>query len=109
MLLSAVPCPGEPGKGAKERPDPGKQPVLPASARCQRWEAGKVMHSLPTSSAAGVGRHGRSLRAAALPGCSVHGEHLGVCLPCTPVSAPNADLGVSFLHRAKCFGAFTVL
>lgn len=93
-LPFAVPCPGEPGKGAKERPDPGKQPVLPASMRCQRWEERKVMHSLPISAAAGVGWPGRSLRAAALPGCSIHGEHLGMCLPCTPISACSADLGI---------------
>lgn len=93
MLPSAVPCPGEPGKGAKQRLDPGKQPVLPASTCCQRWEAGKVTHSLPISAAAGVGWPGRSLWADALLGCSMQGEDLGICLPCTPISPPSTDLG----------------
>lgn len=94
MLLSAVPCPGEPGKGAKERPDPGKQPVLPASTRCQRWEAGKVMHGLPTS-AASRGLPRRS------PGCCPAGVRRARGAPGRlpalhpPVSAPSLDLGVA--------------
>lgn len=92
-LLSAVPCPGEPGKAARDRPDPGKQPVPCASTCCQRWEAGKVMHGLPTSSAAGEGRPGRSLGIAALLGCDLH-----------PLSALSDDLGVLFLHRERYLG-----
>lgn len=107
MLLSAVPCPGEPGKGAKERPDPGKQPVLPASTRCQRWEAGKVMHGLPTS-AASRGLPRRS------PGCCPAGvRHARGAPGRLPALHPPfqhlAWIWVLLLHRAKGFGAFTIL
>lgn len=39
-LPAAVPCPGELGKWARERPDPGNLPVLRARGGCQRCEDG---------------------------------------------------------------------
>lgn len=39
-LPAAAPCPGELGKWARERPDPGNLPVLRARGRCQRCEDG---------------------------------------------------------------------
>lgn len=103
MLLSAVPCPGELRKGAKERPDPGKQPMLPASACCQRWEAGKVMHGLPTASAAGLGQPGRRL-----PPCRG-----AACVGSTWASPPFQHPVLIWVSRSYtgqgALGPFTVL